>query len=114
MNLSLFLILAVAVVIALYIFAYKLSTSGNDVLVLADEAPIEEVQAAPVIEEEPVKKPKTAKAEMATKRTRKAGKFVGDDKSTPDVNEAFTDGKTPEEKPRVKSSKKKPDLKVAK
>lgn len=114
MDLSLFLILAVAVVIALYIFAYKPSTSDNDVLVLTDEAPIEEVPAPPVIEEEPVNKPKTAKAEVAAKRTRKAGKFVGDDKSTTNVNEAFTDGKTPEKKPRVKSSKKKPDLKVAK
>lgn len=53
------------------------------------------------------KAPKSpAKAEVAEKRTRKNGKFVGDDKSTPDVNEAFKDGKAP--------AKKKPKLKVEK
>lgn len=60
----------------------------------------------------PAKKaPKSpAKAEVAEKRTRKNGKFAGDDKSTPDVNEAFKDGKAPAKK----TAKKKPSLKVEK
>ncbi len=82
--------------------------------------------AAPKVEEvaktEPVKKPAAkkapakkapkspAKAEVAEKRVRKDGKFVADDKSTPDVNEAFKDGKAPAKKP----AKKKPTLKVEK
>lgn len=62
------------------------------------------VKAAPA-----KKKPKSpAKAEVAEKRTRKGGKFVGDDKSTPDVNEAFKGGKAPAKKP------KKPNIKIAK
>ena len=44
---------------------------------------------------------KTAKAEIAGKRTRKDGKFVKDDPSTPDVNEAFKDGKAPVKKPKA-------------
>lgn len=70
--------------------------------------------AAPVeaVKTEPTKKaPKSpAKAEVAQKRTRKNGKFAGDDKSTPDVNEAFKDGKAPAKKP----TKKKPTMKIAK
>lgn len=64
------------------------------------------------VKTEPAKKaPKSpAKAEVAEKRTRKGGKFVGDDKSTPDVNEAFKDGKAPAKK----TTKKKPNIKIAK
>ncbi len=55
------------------------------------------------------KAPKSpAKAEVAEKRTRKSGKFVSDDKSTPNVNEAFKDGKAPAKKP------KKPTMKIVK
>lgn len=65
-----------------------------------------EVKTAPA-----KKAPKsTAKSEVAAKRVRKNGKFVGDDKSTPDVNEAFKDGKAPAKKP----TKKKPNIKIAK
>lgn len=60
-------------------------------------------------EAEPVKAAPapTAKAEVAAKRTRKNGKFVGDDKSTPDVNEAFKEGKAPAKarKPKTKKPK---------
>jgi len=52
---------------------------------------------------------KNAKAEIAVKRTRKGGKFVKDDPATPDVNEAFKDGKAP-----AKKTKKAPALKVQK
>jgi hypothetical protein len=52
---------------------------------------------------------KNAKAEIAVKRTRKGGKFVKDDPATPDVNEAFKDGKAP-----AKKTKKTPALKVQK
>jgi hypothetical protein len=45
-----------------------------------------------------------AKAEVAAKRTRKGGKFVGDDKSTTGVNEAFKDGKSPK-KPKMTVAK---------
>ena len=71
-----------------------------------------EVKAAPAKKAPAKKAPKSpAKAEVAEKRTRKGGKFVGDDKSTPAVNEAFKDGKAPAKKT---PAKKKPTLKVEK
>jgi len=71
-----------------------------------------EVKAAPAKKAPAKKAPKSpAKAEVAEKRTRKGGKFVGDDKSTPAVNEAFKDGKAPAKKA---PAKKKPSLKVEK
>ena len=70
-----------------------------------------EVGEVEVKTESAKKAPKSpAKAKVAEKRTRKGGKFVGDDKSTPDVNEAFKDGKAPAKKP----AKKKPNIKIAK
>ena len=70
-----------------------------------------EVKTQPAKKAPAKKAPKSpAKAEVAEKRTRKNGKFVGDDKSTPDVNEAFKDGKAPAKKP----AKKKPNIKIAK
>jgi len=39
-----------------------------------------------------------AKAEIAAKRARKGGRFVADDPSTPDVNEAYKSGKAPKKK----------------
>jgi hypothetical protein len=35
------------------------------------------------------------------------GRYVADDKSTPNVNEAYVDGKTPKRKPRKKPAAKK-------
>ena len=64
---------------------------------------------APKIKAAAEKVVKTAKAEIAGKRTRKDGKFVKDDPSTPDVNEAYKDGKAP-----AKKTKKTPALKVQK
>lgn len=87
-------------------------------VVKVEEAELNKVAEAKVevasveVKTTPAKKaPKSpAKAEAAEKRTRKSGKFVGDDKSTPDVNEAFKDGKTPVKK----ATKKKPNIKIAK
>lgn len=71
-----------------------------------------EVKAEPAKKAPAKRAPKSAaKAEVAEKRTRKGGKFVGDDKSTPEVNEAFKDGKAPTKKA---PAKKKPSMKVAK
>jgi hypothetical protein len=64
---------------------------------------------APKIKAAAEKAVKNAKAEIAGKRTRKGGKFVKDDPSTPNVNEAFKDGKAP-----IKKTKKNPSLKVEK
>jgi len=75
--------------------------------VVKTEAP--KVETALNIESPKIKAVKNAKAEIAGKRTRKGGKFVKDDPSTPDVNEAFKDGKTP-----AKKTKKTPALKVQK
>ena len=41
------------------------------------------------------------------------GHFVKDDASTPNVNEAYVDGKTPKRKPRKAAAKKKPAAKKA-
>ena len=43
----------------------------------------------------------------------KSGRYVADDKSTPDVNEAYVDGKTPKRKPRRKAAPKKATAKKA-
>lgn len=60
----------------------------------------------------PKRAPKSpAKVEIAEKRNRKNGKFVPDDKSTPDVNEAFKDGQAPAKK---SPAKKKPNIKIVK
>jgi hypothetical protein len=61
----------------------------------------------------PAKKaPKSpAKAKVASTRTRKDGKFIADDKSIPDVNEAFKDGKATAKKA---PAKKKPAMKIVK
>lgn len=118
-----FLVIAVGFVVAAFFgyHYYKTKTSigiKEDVLDLVQEARVEvkavdakaevatvEVKAAPA-----KKAPKSpAKAEVAAKRTRKSGKFVGDDKSTPEVNEAFKDGKAP-----AKKTTKKPSIKIAK
>lgn len=78
--------------------ASEIKVTGEEVKVVIEE--VKEVAT------KPKKVPKSpAKAEVAAKRTRKSGKFVGDDKSTADINEAFKDGKTPPKKP--KSTKKK-------
>lgn len=89
----------------------EVKVEGNVATVAATEANIEAVKEEIKKEE---KKPKAkkepkspAKAEVAEKRTRKSGKFVADDKSTPDVNEAFKEGKVP-------AKKKKPTMKVVK
>jgi hypothetical protein len=58
---------------------------------------VEEVAPAPVVEEVAPAKPKRA-------RTTK-GKLVADDKSTPDVNEAWEGGKAPAKKPRKTKKK---------
>ena len=76
--------------------------------VLELKAEVGEVKVKTELTKKAPKSP--AKAEVAQKRTRKGGKFVGDDKSTPDVNEAFKDGKAPAKKP----AKKKPNIKIAK
>lgn len=78
----------------------------------AAKAEVANVEVKTEPKKTPAKKaPKSpAKAEVAEKRTRKNGKFAGDDKSTPDVNEAFKDGKAPAKKP----AKKKPNIKIAK
>lgn len=79
----------------------------NKVLELKTEVGNVEVKTEPAKKAPAKKAPKSpAKSEVAQKRTRKGGKFVGDDKSTPDVNEAFKDGKAP--------GKKNPKLKVEK
>lgn len=83
----------------------EIKTVASEVKVAGEEVKvvIEEVKE---VATKPKKAPKSpAKAEVAAKRTRKGGKFVGDDKTTVDVNEAFKDGKTPPKKP--KSTKKK-------
>lgn len=83
----------------------------DKVLELKTEVGEVEVKTEPAKEAPAKKAPKSpAKAKVAEKRTRKGGKFVGDDKSTPDVNEAFKDGKAPAKKP----AKKKPNIKIAK
>lgn len=121
-----FLIFLAAIAIAAFIGYkyYQAKSVVTDTYALPEAAEVKvgtvEVVTTDVVEaeQEEVKKTKAkkepkapAKAEVAAKRTRKGGKFVGDDKSTADVNEAFKDGKAPAKKP---ATKKKPTLKVEK
>lgn len=96
----------------------EVKVEGNIATVDIGELPVKEAaQVVDAVNEEikkeekkprAKKEPKSpAKAEVAEKRTRKSGKFVADDKSTPDVNEAFKEGKAP-------AKKKKPTMKVVK
>jgi len=64
--------------------------------------PVAEVVPEPVVVPEP---PKVSKSEIAKKRTRKVGKFVADDPTTPDVNEAFLEGKSPVKKTAKRKKK---------
>ena len=119
-----FLIFAVVVAIAVYVGYkyYQAKTVTPDVYVLPESAEVkiepldvvnvevgdvslaEAEKRVEVVKEEvkkakPKKEPKSpAKAEVAEKRVRKNGKFVADDPSTPDVNEAFKDGKPKKKK----------------
>lgn len=72
--------------------------------------PVAEVVPEPAVVPEPVAEvvpepPKVSKSEIAKKRTRKVGKFVADDPTTPDVNEAFLEGKSPVKKTAKRKKK---------
>ena len=41
---------------------------------------------------------------MAKRATDKKGKFIADDPSTPDVNEAYVDGKSPKKKDKKETA----------
>tara|TARA_R110000782_G_scaffold97916_1_gene183007 strand:- start:1712 stop:2011 length:300 start_codon:yes stop_codon:yes gene_type:complete len=59
---------------------------------------------AEVVLEKFEEKVKPVKA-VKPKRAKKKGKFVADDKSTPDVNEAWKGGKAPIKKPKAYTTK---------
>lgn len=126
MELLIFVIIALAILGGLVVLSIRAEKKEKELIVfdLSEEVvatPVE-VVATPVVEKEtktvetvkkapskkaaPKKEPKSpAKAEVAAKRTRKDGKFVADDPSTPGVNEAFIDGKAPEPKKRGRKPK---------
>jgi len=118
-------IIAVLAAVGIWFFFFrnkKIDEGTNDaaapykieppILEKSVSVPTQEVTPEPVTETKTEEKPKkskkapksTAKAEVATKRARKGGKFVGDDKSTSEVNEAFKDGKSPK-KPKMEVAK---------
>lgn len=80
--------------------------SNNETLVADTAQPVVEVKSTEKVETKAKPKKTTPKAKVASTRSRNKGKFVGDDKTTPEVNEAFIDGKSP-------AKKKKPNIKVA-
>ena len=49
----------------------------------------------------------TGSEDVQVRNRNKKGQYVADDKSTPNVNEAYVDGKTPKRKPRKKPAAKK-------
>jgi len=55
----------------------------------------------------------TGTEKVKVRARNKKGHYVADDKSTPDVNEAYVDGKTPKRKPRRKAAPKKATAKKA-
>ena len=97
-----FLIFAVVVAIAVYVGYkyYQAKTVTPDVYVLPESAEVK-IEPLDVVNVE-VGDVSLAEAE---KRVRKNGKFVADDPSTPDVNEAFKDGKPKKKKPNIKIAK---------
>jgi hypothetical protein len=81
-------------------------TSKNQESTLApykvETPPVSESVAAPIEikVEEPVPTLVPETVVEKPKRAKRRGKFVADDKTTPDVNEAWEDGKTPAKKSR--------------
>ena len=82
--------------------------------VVTKVAPVAEPVPEPVIEvalepvAEPVPEPVAEVApvaKVAPKRAKSNGKFVADDKTTPDVNEAWVGGKAPVKAPAKKTNK---------
>lgn len=120
MELMLLLVLVVAIAAIVGYTVYKYYPKDRTTIlpfeevikedIVKVEEKIEEVVSAATTEVKDVTKKvvKKAKAEVAEKRARKAGKFVADDPATPDVNEAFIDGKAPPKKvkkPKIEVSK---------
>jgi hypothetical protein len=73
------------------VFMYKDGT-GEQELFDADDMPksgYSDSPSAAVSAKKPAAKKATAKKAAPKKRARKGGKFVADDPSTPDVNEAY-------------------------
>jgi hypothetical protein len=92
------IVVLVVVAVALYWFAFRKRPDSYTTKEIVAEAAPYKVEAPVVAEVAPVAaegKKATAKQKVAASRTRKGGKFVGDDKSTPNVNEAFKEGKAP-------------------
>ena len=73
---------------------------------VVEEVTTPEVVAEPVVEALAVVAPIVASAAPKRAKTAK-GKFVADDKSTPDVNEAFVSGKAPAKKTTKRAAKRK-------
>lgn len=112
MGLIVLLVVVAAFGYAMYRYYPKDKTTIQqfETIVKEDVAKVEKVteDAATEVKEVAQKVAKKAKAEIAEKRARKDGKFVADDPSTPDVNEAFTEGKAPPKrvkKPKIEVSK---------
>jgi hypothetical protein len=94
-----------------------LTVFKNDTLVMqfenmliAEEAIKRAEEPAVAVVPEPVAEvvpepPKVLKSVLAKKRTRKVGKFVADDPTTPEVNEAFLEGKSPVKKTAKRKKK---------
>jgi hypothetical protein len=95
------LIVTVTILTSLYVI-YRISTKS------LKETEVTEIQI-PEVKEEPIQEPTPTEK---PKRARKAnGRFKGDDPSTPDINEAWVDGKAPEKKAKPT---KKPKIKIVK
>lgn len=99
------------------------STNEEPVAEESVEEPVEEPVAKESVVEESVEEPvAVVDVPVKPKRARNTkGKFIADDPSTPDVNEAWEDGKAPEKKEKSNTKKKptqrkprKPRLKVSK
>lgn len=116
MGLIVLLVIAFAVGFVVYKYYPKNNTAAQryEEIVKENAVKVEEKtvevakEVATEVKTAAKKVAKTAKEELAEMRARKEGKFVADDPATPNVNEAFVEGKAPPKKAR------KPKIEVAK
>jgi hypothetical protein len=84
----------------------SLPISKPESVVTEPEVKIESFKIEPAIAEAVVENVvETEKPADKPKRARRNGKFVADDKSTPDINEAWEDGKAPAKTTKTKTTK---------
>lgn len=107
MDIASIILIAGAIVFVLATWKLFRMPDGTPSLTLEEEIGliIKEEREAAIVKKEAKQEAKSLKAEVASTRARKKGKFVADDPATPEVNEAFLEGQAPPKKRRKPAMK---------